>query len=85
MTADDPDYFPRPGSSWRGLNRILQEAAGDTDAHDRLDPSEVDEANALMRHIGARTRYRPDGSHYRLQPGEEDPAAPQDPCAGGAS
>lgn len=45
---------------------------------ERLDPGEVEEANRLMKRVGARTRYRPDGTHYRLEIGDPDPAEPTD-------
>lgn len=43
---------------------------------DRLFPSEVDEANALMKRFGIATRYRLDGSLFQLQKGDVDPVKP---------
>lgn len=39
-----------------------------------IDPAEVDEANRLMKRMGARTRYRDDGTPYQLERGMGDPA-----------
>ncbi|MDB5719679.1 MAG: hypothetical protein JWP15_297 [Alphaproteobacteria bacterium] len=72
--AEDLDYLPRPGTSWRGLStmlRELEEAAGD-----RIPRADVGSANRDMRHLGCRTRYRPDGTPFMLAPGDQDPTAP---------
>lgn len=56
--------------------------AQDDGAGDRLAPSEVEDANRLMRRFGLATRYRADGSQFQLQPGEADPTAPATDPAG---
>ena len=47
-------------------------------AADAIDPSEVDEANALMRKFKLATRYRADGSPYQLAAGAPDPAVKEE-------
>ena len=72
--AEDLDYLPRPGSSWRGLEPILRNLERAT-GEDRIASWEVAAANRDMRHLGCRTRYRPDGRPFMLAPGEQDPTA----------
>lgn len=71
--AEDLDYYPQAGSSWRGLNVVLRRLEQPTRA-DHIARSDVRSANRDMRHLGCRTRYRPDGSPFMLAPGEPDPA-----------
>ena len=71
--AEDLDYFPRAGSSWRGLDRVLRRLA-QAPTTDRIARSDVRSANRDMRHLGCRTRYRPDGRPFMLAPGDRDPA-----------
>jgi hypothetical protein len=70
--AEDLDYLPRPASNWRGLGNMLRELERSTG--DRIPRGDVAMANRDMRHLGCRTRYRPDGSPFLLAAGERDPA-----------
>lgn len=46
---------------------------------DGIHPSEVAETNRLMRKLGLRQRYRPDGAGYQLERGRPDPAGDAQP------
>jgi hypothetical protein len=46
---------------------------------DRLPSSEVADTNRLMRKLGLRQRYRPDGTGFQLERGQPDPAGEAQP------
>jgi hypothetical protein len=71
--AEDLDYYPRAGSSWRGLDMVLRRLT-QAPSVDCIASSDVRSANRDMRHLGCRTRYRPDGTPFMLAPGDQDPA-----------
>ena len=69
--TEELDYLPRPAASWRGLGDMLRTLERSTG--DRIPRGDVALANRDMRHLGCRTRYRPDGSPFLLASGERDP------------
>lgn len=73
--TEDLDYYPRSGSSWRGLNTLLRQLEQPYRG-DRIAIADVAAANRDMAHLGCRTRYRSDGSPFMLKFGEQDPSRP---------
>ncbi|SNT07200.1 hypothetical protein SAMN06295912_13622 [Sphingomonas laterariae] len=54
----------------------MGDSIGSTDG---IHPSEVAETNRLMRKLGLKQRYRPDGAGYQLERGQPDPAGDAQP------
>lgn len=51
-------------------------AAQEADDRNRIDPSDVAEANRINRKFGLTLRYHPDGRAFQLAKGDVDPAEP---------